>query len=117
MGPPVPPPPPLVTEATVSLSTPHDDDGAIVLSVRGPDLTTFKAASPSYVLYSRVASAQEARLIVIGDIGAGPLLTIQLATAHELSAYAVSVETVAMRSDSLRADLTGYDARLTGSSP
>lgn len=115
LGPP-PPPPLVVTQAVVSLSTPYPDDGAIVISVHGPDLSTFEPASP-YVLYSRVASSQEARLIVIGDVTDGPLFTIKLSVAHELSAYTVSVEQVAMRSDTLRANLSGYDAMLTPLSP
>ena len=114
--PPPPPPPAVVTQAMVSLSTPYSDDGAIVISVKGPDLSTFEPVSP-FLLYSRVASAQEARLIVIGDITDGPLFTIKFSVAHELSAYTVSVEQVAMRSDTLRADLSGYGTRLTGSSP
>jgi hypothetical protein len=99
--------------ALVSLTTPRADDGGIVVTLKGPDLRTFAAASPSYVIYARPVSANEARIIVIGDIAPGPLFTATFGAAHDLSRYSATIEQVALRSDALIADLTGYQAAPT----
>lgn len=116
LGPP-PPPPLLVTQAVVSLTTPYTDDGALVISVKGPDLGTFAAASSSYSLFSRTPNAQEARVIIVGDVASGSLFTVKLSTLHDISAYTVSIEQVATRSDSLRESLSGYAVTLRRASP
>lgn len=109
---PIAPPSPLLTSAVVSLTTPSSDDGALVITVRGPDVTDIQAVSSAHVVYPRYA-AQEARVVIVGDVGAGPLLTIRLSRAHALSEYSTSIEQVAMRNDSLRASTTGYQLSLS----
>ena len=108
------PPPGTASSLVVSLTTPHTDDGGIVVTVKGPGLGTFAAGSSSYTLYSRVISAGEARVIIIGDVAAGPLFNVTLQTPQELSRYSASIDQVVQRSDSLRTDLTGYAAGVTG---
>jgi hypothetical protein len=96
------------TAALVSLVTPNADDGAVVVTLKGPDLSTITAASSGYVLYSRFASAQEARVIVVGNVAAGALVKLTFGAGHALSAYSATVEQVAARNDTLRASLVGY---------
>src|SRR2546421_11854895 len=72
-----------VSGAVVSLATPHGDDGGVVVTLNGPDLRTIEVASSSYVLYSLLVSAQEAHVIVIGDVVPGPLFTVTFAAPHD----------------------------------
>jgi hypothetical protein len=105
---PPPPPPPLPGSAVVSLTTPNADDGAVMVTLQGPDLSTIQASSTAYVLYSRVSSAAEARVILVGNVSAGPLFTFKLGAGQALSAYTASVQQVATRGDALRTSTTGY---------
>lgn len=114
---PTPPPSTAVTQAIVALSTPYADDGALVITVKGPDLSTFAAAASSYSLFARTTSAQEARIIIVGDIANGSLFSMKLSTPHEISAYTVSIEQVAMRSDALRESLSRHTVTLKRASP
>lgn len=103
---------PAPTAAVVSLTTPNTDDGALVVTVRGPELTDIQAVSSAHVVYSRYAP-QEAHVIIVGDVGAGPLLTVKLGAGHAISEYSASIEQVAMRNDSLRVSTTGYQLSLS----
>lgn len=109
---PIAPPAPLLTSALVSLTTPNSDDGALVVTVRGPDVTDIQAVSSAHVVYPRYA-AHEAQVVIVGDVAAGPLLTIKLSRGHALSEYSTSIEQVAMRNDSLRASTSGYQVSLS----
>lgn len=110
-----PPPVPISpTALRVDLETPHSDDGAVVLTLRGPGVSNLQAASPAYLAYSRADSgAREVRLILVGDLKGGALATVSVEPGHQLSDYSVSIDQVAARSDTLRADLSGYRVSVT----
>lgn len=103
-----PPPPAPVTRAVVSLATPNADDGALILTLRGPNATAIELTNPSHVLYSRSASSSELRLAIVGDLTAGPLLRFTLSGGQSLAAYTATVDQVASRSDLLRSSTSGY---------
>ena len=99
--------------ATVSLLSNNAGDGAISLTIRGPGLSTAAALDSSHAVFTRLASPTELKVVVLGDsVGPGPLFTLPLGATNRLSAYTVSIDQVAMRSDSLRADISGYQATL-----
>jgi hypothetical protein len=110
----VTPTPPL-TELRVSLETPGTDDGALVLVLHGPGIAEVSAASPGYLTYTRGGGMDETRVVVIGDVKGGAVLTLRLAPGHQLEDYSATIQQVATRGDALREDLTGY--RLTLSAP
>lgn len=110
---PVPPPPPPPGSAIVSMVTPNNDDGAVILTLTGPGLTTIQSSVSSNLFYSRLASAQEARVILVGNLSAGPLFTFKLADGTQLSAYTATVQQVAMRNDSLRTNIAAYNLAIT----
>jgi len=93
---------------TVSLTTPSADDGALLVVVTGPEFAGAKAAASGYALYWRRASATETRVIVVGDIVAGPLFEITPAAGADASDFTGTVSEVANRADALRASTTGY---------
>jgi len=110
------PPPVPVSPTTLRLDfeTPYSDDGAVVLTLRGPDVSNLRAASPAYLAYARYDSgAGEVRLIIVGDLKGGAVATASVAPGHQLSDYAVTIDQVAARNDTLRVDLSGYRVRVT----
>ena len=109
-SPPVQPP---LGAVRLALQTPRTDDGAVVLTVQGPDVSGLQPASPAYLVYSRPTSTGTVRVIVIGDLKAGPLATLSIGPGHQLSDYSVTVDQVAGRTDTLRTDLSGYQVRVT----
>ena len=111
--PPPPPPPPPPGSAVVSLTTPNTNDGAVLVTLTGPGLTTLQASDTSNLFYSRLASDSEARLILVGNLSSGPILNFKIATGKTISAYTAIVQQVAMRNDSLRASLSGYKLTVT----
>ena len=105
---PPPAPPPPVNSVVVSLTSPNNDDGAVVVTLQGPSVSTLQRSSSGYLLYSRSPGAQETRVIVVGSLATGPLFTFAPAAGANLSAYSATVQQVANRADALRASTTGY---------
>lgn len=100
---------------TISLVTPNADDGAILLNLGGPGLTTPQSASSSYILFSRLESSVQLRIAIVGNLTAGPLFTLSVSDVRDLSAFSSSVIEVATRSDELRSSVTGYDLDIVSS--
>jgi hypothetical protein len=103
------------TALRLDLQTPQSDDGALIIALRGPEISSIEAASPAYLVYSRSGTAQETRVIILGDLKAGPVLTLHIAPGHELAEYSATIVQVATRGDALRDQLSGY--RLTVTAP
>ena len=110
-----PPPVPISpTTLRLDLDSPHSDDGAVVVTLRGPDVANPQVASAAYLAYARADSgAHEIRLIIVGDLKGGALGTVSVGPGHQLSDYSVTIDQVAARNDTLRADLSGYRVRVT----
>jgi hypothetical protein len=112
-APPPPTPPASPTALRVDLQTPNPDDGAIVITLRGPGMSDIGAASSGYLTYTRATAGEETRVIVVGDLKAGALVTLAIAPGHQLSDYTALIQQVAARSDLLRADLSGYEVSVS----
>jgi hypothetical protein len=102
--------------AVVSLITPRTDDGAVVVTLTGPQLSGIQM-STRYVVYSRLVNPQEARIIVIGDLVAGPLFRVTFASPPSLPAYSGFIEQVATRGDSILESTAGYQLSIAETSP
>jgi hypothetical protein len=98
---------------TVSLTTPSADDGALLLIVTGPGLSAVLPASSAYQVYWRLANATETRVIVVGDIVAGPIFTATAPAGVAASQFAASVTEVSTRADALRPSAAGYSLSAT----
>ena len=94
--------------ATVSLTTPNADDGAVLVTLTGPGVSNPQPGSSAYRLYFRVVSADELRVMVVGDLSAGVLLTLGVGAVTSIGQYSGTFVEVASRTDVLRATLTGY---------
>lgn len=101
--------PPQSGTLTASLTAPAGGEGAVLLDITGPGIANVQVANSSYRMFWHLNSSTEAHVIVIGDIVAGPLFTVDgSAAGNRASAYSADVMQVAGRSDSLRTDLSGY---------
>jgi hypothetical protein len=65
-------------------------------------------------VYTRFTGPEEARIIVMGDLVAGPVLNLTFAGGQSLSAYSASIEQVATRTDDLREAIAAYELKVTG---
>jgi hypothetical protein len=92
----------------VSLVTPNADDGAVLLTLTGPGLANVQASSSSYRVYWRAASANEVHAVVVGNLSAGAVLTVDVDDLGKVGQYAGAVDEVASRTDQVRASVTGY---------
>ena len=92
----------------LALASPQSDDGAIVITLHGPAVSDVRAVSGAYLAFTRAAGAEETRVIVVGDLLAGPVFTFTAGAGHRLGDYSASIEQVATRADALRGDLSGY---------
>lgn len=92
---------------TVSLTSPATD-GAILLTLTGPQLTTPQSANPSFKLYWRLVSSTEMRVMVFGTLATGPLLSVSIPDIAHAAGYKGTVLQVADRDDALRNGLSGY---------
>jgi len=106
-------PDPTPTALRVDLQTPHVDDGAIVIMLAGPDVSNLQSVAPGQLLYVRESAPGERQVIVIGDLKAGALFTFSIAPEHHRSEYTAVIRQVALRTDLLRDDLSGYRLAVT----
>jgi hypothetical protein len=97
---------------TVSLTTPHADDGAIRFTMTGPFMTTPRAAVPGHLVYTLQRSTQELDVMVMGDFQSGPILILPVRNTQAAPDYQVTITEAATRTGALRTDLSGYSTRV-----
>jgi hypothetical protein len=97
----------------LTLSSPHDDDGALLLHVAGPAITpaAVAAATGTLQVFARSGTDGGVAVAVFGSPGAGPLLRLQVTDVTRYDAYHVTVVEAADANNVLRAVVTGYSAR------
>src|SRR5688572_12167151 len=78
------------TSLVVTLTTPNADDGAMMVTVRGPGMATVVSSSPSYLVFSNLTVQNQARVIAVGDLRAGAVFNVAVAGANPLSEYSVT---------------------------
>ena len=94
----------------VSLTTPATDDGAVLMTVSGENITNLRLVSAAHQLYSRPGTGNSVRVIVVGDIASGPLVLFDVPDINRVERYLATVAQVASRDNVLRPlPLTGYD--------
>lgn len=100
--------PPVPGNIVVSFFTPNSTDGAVLFTVTGPGLTNLAPASSSARIFTRLVAAREVRVIVVGNLGNGPLFTMDVPNTNDLSAFSAMVNQVADLDDDLRESLADY---------
>jgi len=94
--------PPEPGTALINLSTVATDAGAVLLTLTGPGITDVRPANSSYEVFWRLASENEMRVIVVGSITPGPLLTANVADVGRISSYTSSLVEVAGRDGGIK---------------
>ena len=94
---------------TVSLTTPNPDDGAVLVALLGPGFTNVRPSSASYRLYSLTASPTEMRILVVGDLSTGALLSLDVDDPARIAEYRGTVIQAASRDDIVHTVSTDYD--------
>lgn len=92
----------------VSLATPDPDDGVVLVALFGPGFGSVYAANASYRVFTLAASPTEMRVLVVGDLAPGPLLSVNVDDPDRIGEYHGTVVQVAARSDELRTVLAEY---------
>lgn len=101
------------TPGTLSLrlSTPNGNDGAMVVVVSGGAITAVNAAAGLEVVPQ--VDGAGTHLLVVGDIAAGVIATIDVPDISRASAYAVTIEQVADRLTFALLDAAPYRITIT----
>jgi hypothetical protein len=90
------------------LTTPHADDGAVLLEVTGPPIDSAIVVSPSLRLFTRRAGDSTIVGVVVGVVTDGATVTLHVPDVSAAAGYRARVLEVADRRDALRGSLTGY---------
>jgi hypothetical protein len=96
-------------DVVFQLTTPNQDDGAVQFSVRAAEPNTVSAVTAlcgGCQVYSQVVSDTEIRGVLVGDVVAGPVLSVTVSD-RGADAYVASVVSAASRTYALRA-VEGY---------
>lgn len=102
------PPPPEPGQLTVRLTTPLGDDGAIVVEVRGPNVTQVQLSDNTMFLLAEHVDSATQRFVILGDLQSGPLATFHVPDIHAVRAYSATAVEVASRDNTVRSSLEGY---------
>jgi hypothetical protein len=90
----------------LSLSSPAQDDGAVLLTITGGPVDSID--SPGYRLYSTSPEANTYRVIIAGQLASGPIARVHIPDERRSADYAAVVEQVAAQGSYRQQDLAGY---------
>jgi hypothetical protein len=99
---------------TINLTTPNNDDGAMLLAITGPSIRSVTASTGLEVDESRVTSngATTSTIIFRGNLASGAIGEVTVgAQDFDAAAYTLQVRQVAARASggyALRSDLSAY---------
>lgn len=101
---------------TVELTSPNEDDGAILLAVTGGSVDAASAVSGDAALYSG-STGGSTLVAVVGNVTSGPLFEFEAEGGSGSPDYFVEIVEVSDRDNLLRdeEDLEAYDIELQGS--
>ena len=97
---------PIATTLQVSLSTPYNDDGALLFTVTGGRVDSVDAAG--YTIYTSRPDATTLQVILTGDLSPGNVAQLHIAGERVASQYSASVSQVAARATYIERDPAAY---------
>jgi hypothetical protein len=95
---------------SVSLSTPHLDDGAVLLTISGGPVDSVEAAG--HRVYSSQPDANTLRLILAGALGSGTVALIHVPDTRQVARYTLVLSQAAARSTYAQRDPALYTVSL-----
>jgi hypothetical protein len=96
----------------LNLATPHADDGAVIFVITGPAIDSATVDKSSLRLFTRRSNGTLAG-IVVGAVGAGPIVRLHVPDVGAAAGYSAQVIEVADRQDALRTSLVEYAMTVT----
>jgi hypothetical protein len=93
---------------TLRLTTPSSDDGALLFELSGPPIDTTAAANAALQLFTRRTDGSTLIGAVVGTLGDGVIVTLQVPDVAAAARYTARLLEVADRQNVLRTSLSGY---------
>lgn len=97
----------------LSLVTPNADDGALLVTITGARVSQVEAAAPSYQIYTAQPDSLTTKVLITGNITAGPLFLVHVPDTHRRSAYRATVVQAASRTTFAVQSVTAYSLSAT----
>jgi hypothetical protein len=95
---------------TVNLATPNPDDGAVLFTVSGPGIDS--VAASGLQLYSGRLDPKTVRVILTGNVTAGPIAQVYIADTRRSGSYTVTLDQIAARGSYQQRDPAAYTLTL-----
>lgn len=95
----------------ITMTTPANDDGGIMLIVTGGVVDSARSSYPNVL--SRSESASSARIIVGGNLTSGKIAEIWVPDTRKVAQYTASVLEVAARGTFVQRSIGGYSVTVT----
>ena len=93
----------------VTVASPHQDDGGIMLTVYGGPVDSVEAVG--YVIHSARA-ADSVKMIVTGNLGSGVIARVHIPDGRQASRYSAQIKQAAARQTYVQRDPAGYTVSL-----
>ncbi len=93
----------------VTVTSPHQDDGGIMLSVYGGPVDSVEAVG--HAIHSARA-ADSVKMIVNGNLGSGVIARVHIPDSRQASRYTAQIKQVAARQTYAQRDPSGYTVSL-----
>src|SRR4051794_26433603 len=101
---------PVAATLQVSLSTPFNDDGALLFTVTGGRVDSVDA--PGYTLYTSQADPATLQVILTGNLSPGIVAHVHIPDERVASQYSASISQVAARETYIERDPASYHLEL-----
>lgn len=101
---------PVAATLQVSLSTPFNDDGALLFTVTGGRVDSVDA--PGYTLYSSRTDPATLQVIVTGNLSPGSVAHVHIPDERVALQYSASISQVAARETYIERDPASYRLEL-----
>jgi hypothetical protein len=102
---------PVAATLQVSLSTPFNDDGALLFTVTGGRVDSVVAAG--YTLYTSRTDPATLQVILTGDLSPGIVAHVHIPDERGASQYSATISQVAARETYIERDPASYRLELT----
>jgi hypothetical protein len=104
--------PPVPGVLVATLTTPHADDRAVLVEIRGAGITGVQAAATGYVVHSR-AGGEQVKAAAFGTLQSGALLRFTVPGVTKSASYTARVVESSGPENALREELGGYRVELS----
>jgi hypothetical protein len=101
---------PVAATLRVSLSTPFNDDGALLFTVTGGRVDSVEA--PGYTLYTSQTDPATLQVILTGNLGPGIVAQVHIPDERVALQYSASLSQVAARETYIERDPASYHLEL-----